>query len=128
MNSMIAMRGGIEKLGLPAITLQLMTWYDALMAAESGTPAYFADLPKKMALPSFSNEEAVRVTNVSSPHRDRHPGYGTMRSPELKNVQPAGPPASAQPSCARPGEQPIVANGERRDIAAQQAYEPYGKG
>lgn len=78
---MIAMRGGIERLGLPPITLQLMTWYDALMAAESGTVAYFKDVPRKMALVSYTREEAVRVTDVSSPHRSRHPGYGTVETP-----------------------------------------------
>lgn len=99
---MIAMRGGIEKLGLPSITLQLMTWYDALMAAEMGTTAYFADLPKKMALQSYSNEEAVRVTNESSPHRYRHPGYGTMKSPKLIEMRTAGTSSGMQPSCAPP--------------------------
>ncbi|KAK4549179.1 hypothetical protein LTR36_007637 [Oleoguttula mirabilis] len=87
---MIAMRGGIEKLGLPNITLQLMTWYDAFMAAEMGTTAYFAHLPKKLGLSSFSNEEAVKVTNVSSPQRYRHPGYGTAQSPEMSEVRAAG--------------------------------------
>ena len=80
---MIAMRGGIEALGLPLITLQLMTWYDALMAAESGTTAYFAGLPERMALYSYSGEEAVRISNVASPLRHRHPGYG----PELRSAQ-----------------------------------------
>ncbi|KAI7618216.1 hypothetical protein KC343_g9181 [Hortaea werneckii] len=80
---MIAMRGGIEKLGFPVITLQLMTWYDALMAAESGTVAYFKDVPKKLAIASYTEEEAVRVTNESSPHRNKHPGYGTMETPKL---------------------------------------------
>lgn len=73
---MIALRGGVEKLGLPTITLQLMVWYDALMAAESKTEPYFRDVPRKMAVQSFSNEEAVRVTNLSSPRRHLHPGYG----------------------------------------------------
>ncbi|KAH9832423.1 hypothetical protein Tdes44962_MAKER02087 [Teratosphaeria destructans] len=72
---MIAMRGGVERLGLPAITLQLMVWYDALMAAESGTTAYFADLPDRLDLKSFAPNEAVQVTNESSPHRNKHPGY-----------------------------------------------------
>lgn len=73
---MIAMRGGVQNLGLPPITLQLMVWYDALMAAESGTPAYFADLPKNLSLQPFLPDEAVRVLDASSPRRHRHPGYG----------------------------------------------------
>jgi len=78
------MRGGIETLGLPAITLQLMVWYDALMAAESGTIAYFAELPKRLSLQSYRPDEAVRVTNESSPHRYRHPGYGeSLKSPKF---------------------------------------------
>ncbi|KAI7362914.1 hypothetical protein KC336_g21635, partial [Hortaea werneckii] len=88
---MIAMRGGIEKLGFPVITLQLMTWYDALMAAESGTIAYFKDVPKKLAIASYTEEEAVRVTNESSPHRNKHPGYGTMETPKLS--EGAGTPS-----------------------------------
>ena len=74
---MIAMRGGVENLGLPPITIQLMVWYDALMAAEAGTIAYFAELPRKLCLPSYSNNEAIRVTQTSSPYRHNHPGYGS---------------------------------------------------
>ena len=73
------MHGGVENLGLPVTTLQLMVWYDTLMAAEAGTNAYFADLPKTMGFPSFSKAEAIRVTQMSSPQRHNHPGYGSSK-------------------------------------------------
>lgn len=81
---MIAMRGGVENLGLPVTTLQLMIWYDQLMASESDTPAYFADVPRRMGLQSFSHEEAISVTNTASPQRHQHPGYG-QESRQMSN-------------------------------------------
>ncbi|KAK3115004.1 hypothetical protein LTR53_006089 [Teratosphaeriaceae sp. CCFEE 6253] len=72
---MIALRGGIQQLGLPNVTIQLMVWYDAYMAAETNTQAYFADLPCKLGVQSFSQEEAVRVTDAAAPRRHLHPGY-----------------------------------------------------
>ncbi|KAK3113755.1 hypothetical protein LTR53_008620 [Teratosphaeriaceae sp. CCFEE 6253] len=72
---MIALRGGIQQLGLPNVTIQLMVWYDAYMAAETNTQAYFADLPSKLGVQSFSQEEAVRVTDAAAPRRHLHPGY-----------------------------------------------------
>ena len=80
---MIAMRGGVGNLGLPVTTLQLMVWYDALMAAEAGTDTYFADLPKKLGFPGFSKDEAISVTKLSSPQRHKHPGYGSTKLSKL---------------------------------------------
>ncbi|KAK5126329.1 hypothetical protein LTR85_010565 [Meristemomyces frigidus] len=125
---MIALRGGIEKLGLPSITLQLMTWYDRLMAAEMGTTAYFADLPEKMALQSYSNEEAVRVTNESSPHRYRHPGYGTMESPKLSEVRPMNASERVPATCTRPDRQPRAGDVGIGKSAAQQTQKANAKG
>ncbi|KAF2211515.1 hypothetical protein CERZMDRAFT_106440 [Cercospora zeae-maydis SCOH1-5] len=72
---MINMRGGLANLGLPATTIQLIVWLDALMSAETGTTPYFADVPKQVGIQSYTPQEAIHVTNFSSPHRNAHPGY-----------------------------------------------------
>lgn len=84
---MIAARGGIDRLGLPDLTIQMMVWYDALMAAESGTKPYFSDIMSDLAkkgIASFNPQEAVMVANVSSPQRYDHPGYSTEHSIDAK--------------------------------------------
>lgn len=74
---MIELRGGIFKCALPYFTLQVMIWYDKLMAAEAGNVAYFEYLPALMKqVHSYSDSEAINVTNTSSPARSNHPGYG----------------------------------------------------
>ena len=78
-HSMISLRGGLERLGFPTHTIKLMVWYDAYMAAESGTPPYFSDVPHRLRdrnIPTFSQEEAIRVTDEANPKRHLHPGYG----------------------------------------------------
>lgn len=72
---MINMRGGLANLGLPHTTIQLIVWLDALMSAETKTTPYFADVPRQVGIHSYTPEEAVHVTNFSSPHRTAHPGY-----------------------------------------------------
>lgn len=72
---MINMRGGLANLGLPSTTVQLIVWTDALMSAETKTEPYFADVPKQIAIQSYTPQEAVYVTNFSSPNRTQHPGY-----------------------------------------------------
>lgn len=74
------MRGGLANMGLPATTIQLIIWTDALLSAEAGAPAYFADVPKQMAIQSYSPEEAMHVTNYCSPKRNAHPGYGKTQT------------------------------------------------
>jgi hypothetical protein len=73
---MIALRGGFSRLNLPHIVMRTMIWYDRLMAAEAGTRAIFTDLTELYNLEGFTDEEAVEVTNFSSPRRHLHPGYG----------------------------------------------------
>ncbi|GIZ47560.1 hypothetical protein CKM354_001064800 [Cercospora kikuchii] len=74
---MIQLRGGILECKLPYFTLQVMIWYDKLMAAEAGNAAYFEYLPALMKqVHSYSDAEAINVTNTSSPARSNHPGYG----------------------------------------------------
>ncbi|WPB06262.1 uncharacterized protein RHO25_010919 [Cercospora beticola] len=74
---MIQLRGGILKCNLPYFTLQVMIWYDKLMAAEAGNAAYFEYLPALLQeVHSYSDAEAINVTNTSSPARSKHPGYG----------------------------------------------------
>ncbi|KAM3419036.1 hypothetical protein BST61_g4991 [Cercospora zeina] len=77
---MINMRGGLANLGLPATTIQLIVWLDALMSAETGTTPYFADVPKKVGIQSYTPQEAIHVTNFSSPHRTAHPGYDDKKA------------------------------------------------
>jgi hypothetical protein len=72
---MIALRGGVDNLGLPRIVLQMMVWYDAFMSAESKTPRLFAELPSRLAVPSFTSKEAMAVTDAANPNRHRHPRY-----------------------------------------------------
>ncbi|KAK5155514.1 hypothetical protein LTS14_005775 [Recurvomyces mirabilis] len=84
-SSMIALRGGLGNLGLPTVALRTLLWFDTYMAAESGTPAYFADVPARFAhcgIPPLSPEEAVRVADGVSPLRRSHPGYGDSRVEE----------------------------------------------
>jgi hypothetical protein len=79
---MVNMRGGLANLGLPATTIQLIVWTDALMSAETGTTPYFADVPRQMArIHSYTPEEAMYVTNFSSPRRTAHPGYDKQPIP-----------------------------------------------
>ncbi|KAM3417426.1 hypothetical protein BST61_g5672 [Cercospora zeina] len=74
---MIQLRGGILQCDLPSFTLQVMIWYDKLMAAEAGNTAYFEYLPALMnQVHSYNDAEAINVTNTSSPARAKHPGYG----------------------------------------------------
>ena len=61
--------------GLPSTTVQLIVWTDALMSAETGTRPFFSDVPKQIAIQSYTPQEAVHVTNFSSPNRTQHPGY-----------------------------------------------------
>ncbi|KXT02706.1 hypothetical protein AC578_5424 [Pseudocercospora eumusae] len=72
---MIEMRGGLANLGLPSTTVQLIVWTDSLLAAETGSQPYFADVAQRLAIPSYTPQEAMRVTNFSSPNRTQHPGY-----------------------------------------------------
>jgi hypothetical protein len=69
---MISLRGGIDTLRLPAIVMKVMLWFDAFMAAESGTRPYFTELPehlKRSGVRPLSAEEAVRVADGVSPLR-----------------------------------------------------------
>lgn len=124
---MIALRGGVEALGLPSITLQLMTWYDTLMAAETGTVAYFKDVPKKLALQSFTNEEAVRVTNESSPHRYRHPGYGTTNSDPGKTASASASSMSSNVAEARRPDLPSRWQPRRIEVRSPASAESAGR-
>ncbi|USW47911.1 hypothetical protein Slin15195_G012300 [Septoria linicola] len=72
---MINMRGGLANLGLPTTTIQLIVWLDALMSAETDTTPYFADVPRQVGIHSYTPQEAIHVTNYSSPNRTAHPGY-----------------------------------------------------
>jgi len=72
----MALRGGFQRLDLPPIVIRVMIWYDRLMAAEAGNQAFFADLSREYRVEGFSDEEAIEVTNFSSPRRHHHPGYG----------------------------------------------------
>ncbi|KAK5115057.1 hypothetical protein LTR62_001754 [Meristemomyces frigidus] len=76
---MIKLRGGIETLRLPGVAMKVMLWLDTYMAAESGTQAYFADLPVRFShcgVQPLSREQALRVADGVSPLRHNHPGYG----------------------------------------------------
>ncbi|CAK4032579.1 Hypothetical predicted protein [Lecanosticta acicola] len=73
---MISLRGGLANMGLPNTTVQLIVWTDALLSAEAGTEPYFADVPRQLAIRSYSAQEAMHVTNHCSPKRLEHPGYG----------------------------------------------------
>lgn len=95
---MIAIRGGVEALQLPRIVIHLMCWYDAYMAAESGTRAYFVDLPTRLkGVNAFSKQEAVRVTDLASPNRRMHPRFG------VETTVTASPP-SGMVSSEKSGE------------------------
>ncbi|EME49076.1 hypothetical protein DOTSEDRAFT_120218, partial [Dothistroma septosporum NZE10] len=92
---MINMRGGLANMNLPAMTVQLIVWTDSLLSAEAGTAPYFADVsregshyvgmakrvkvvlqvPRQIAIQSYSPQEAMQVTNHCSPQRKHHPGY-----------------------------------------------------
>lgn len=80
------MRGGLAKMGLPATTVQLIVWTDALLSAEAGTEPYFADVPRQIAIRSYTPQEAMHVTNHCSPQRYDHPGYAD------KDSAPTEPP------------------------------------
>ncbi|GIZ40212.1 hypothetical protein CKM354_000356200 [Cercospora kikuchii] len=85
---MINMRGGLANLGLPATTIQLIVWLDALMSAETGTTPYFAEVPKQVGIQSYTPQEAIHVTNFSSPHRTAHPGYDNKAASIPKRKRP----------------------------------------
>ncbi|KAK4507755.1 hypothetical protein PRZ48_001490 [Zasmidium cellare] len=72
---MVTMRGGLANMGLPMTTVQLIVWTDALLSAEAGTEPYFADVPRQIAIRSYTPQEAMHVTNHCSPLRNSHPGY-----------------------------------------------------
>ncbi|WPH01523.1 Hypothetical protein R9X50_00436900 [Acrodontium crateriforme] len=76
---MIALRGGIFKMGLPPIVMQIMVWYDKLMAAEGNNVAYFSYIPEILKIPGYDDAEATAVTNYSSPSRYKHPGYASLQ-------------------------------------------------
>lgn len=82
---MIDMRGGLANLDIPDTTKQLIVWTDALLSAEAGTEPYFANVPKQLAIRSYTPQEAVHVTNYCSPKRGAHPGYGKG---DVKPVEP----------------------------------------
>lgn len=84
---MVNMRGGLANMGLPATTVQLIVWTDALLSAEAGTEPYFADVPGQIAIRSYTPQEAMHVTNYCSPRRSAHPGYADDKG------TPAEPPA-----------------------------------
>jgi hypothetical protein len=85
---MISLRGGIDTLGLPAIAMKVMLWFDVFMAAESGTRPFFTELPerlKRSGVQPLSAEEAVRVADGVSPLR--HNIQSDMEKYELDDVR-----------------------------------------
>ncbi|KAK5105875.1 hypothetical protein LTR62_001934 [Meristemomyces frigidus] len=73
---MIDLRGGrLENLGFPAFVVQLMVWYDTFMANESGTNHYFAEIPQRMGLKKYNEEEASEVVWRLNPKRLLHPNF-----------------------------------------------------
>ena len=82
---MIDMRGGLANMDIPSMVKQLIVWTDALLSAEAGTEPYFANVPKQIAIKSYTAQEAVHVTDYCSPKRRTHPGY------DKGDVKPAEP-------------------------------------
>ncbi|WPH01332.1 Hypothetical protein R9X50_00417200 [Acrodontium crateriforme] len=78
---MIAMRGGLEAVGMPDSVLHMMAWSDAIMAAESSTPSNFTEYSDYLArrgIYRFAPAEAINATAIVSPQRHKHPGYDKM--------------------------------------------------